>query len=333
MYGLLRLLKNRKQYNINIMAYEEGDLHKDYESLIGASNIEMLNGLPCTNEFRERIQNDYDLVLMNTAAVYPFSFFLMNTEVPVYWWLHEAPQMIEDSFPAFPNPHLLSSNFHLFLPSKGAARFFSEQYSYMASVLPVPVYEPSADKISLPVSLPDDKIIFFIPSAYTYIKGQDILLSAIEKLPENYRQQSYFVFCGYSLDKQTEYKELLMEMASKYENVLMLGELPVSDVYSLMNRCHCIIAPSRIDCLPTTIVEGSMFSKLLLVSILTGVSDYIQDCKNGFIFKDIDELIKRLLLIISDYTSLSNIALNGNRIYTDNFSPSAVDTICRNIGL
>ncbi len=331
--GLLKILMSKNIYCIKVITYGDGPLMSSYEALLGRDNIEVLNGLNPTPEFRHKLQNNYDIIFLNTAAVYPFSFYFQNTEIPVYWWIHEAPEMINDSFPAFPNPHLLSPNFSLFVPSKGAAEWFNKQYAFNISVLPVSVCDsyPSVDDI--PVQIPEDKIIFFIPGAYSYIKGQDILLSAIASLPDDFRNNSLFVFCGYTLDKQTEYKNHIIEKAAETDNVLMLEDLPQKYVYALMQRSHCIVAPSRIDCLPTTIVEGLMFKKICLVSDHTGISYYINDCVNGFIFSDQDELVKRLLLIISDHKQISSISNKGYELYLSVFSPSAVSAVLDDIGL
>ena len=258
-------------------------------------------------------------------------FFFQNTDIPVYWWIHEAPELIEDSFPGFPNPHLISSNFNLFAPSKGAAGSFNAHYSCNINVLPVPVFEPESLQADIPFHLPDDKILFLIPAAYTYIKGQDILLSAIQSLPDVYKHNSFFIFCGYTLEKQTEYKTKIFDMASNMGNVIMLDNLPQNTVYAIMSRCHCVVAPSRIDTIPLTIVEGMMLNKLCLVSEKTGISAYIQDCANGFVFRDQDELIKRLLLIINDYDSLNNIAAKGHEIYNDVYSPAAIVSVLTHV--
>ena len=192
-------------------------------------------------------------------------------------------------------------------------------------ILPVPVFMPESTSSDIPFILPANRVIFLIPSAYTYIKGQDILLSAINSLPDNYKNRSYFIFCGYTLDKQSEYKKALFEIASDMENVLMLEEQSQETVFSLINKCHCIVAPSRIDCLPTTIAEGLMYKKICLVSSQTGISKYIKDCESGFVFTNHDDLIKRLLFIINDFSSLSRIAKMGHKIYSDFFSPEAVE--------
>ena len=330
---LLKILAKRDDREIYLLTYGNGALEYSFEAVIGRDHVEILDGLNPTKEFRYKLQHDYDIILLNTAATCTFSFFFQNTDVPVYWWIHEAPSLIEDSFKEFPNPHLLSDNFRLFTSSSGSSELFREHYSYDISDLPVSIPEPDITAITLPFNIPDDRIIFLIPAAYSYIKGQDILFKAIRQLPEEYRQRSFFIFCGYSLEKQLDYKNSLFNASSSFENVLMLEALSQEEVYAIMSKSHCIVAPSRIDTVPLTIVEGMMFNKLVLVSSNTGISHYIRDCVNGFVFNDIDELLKRLLLIINEASSLTGIATKGHLIYEEHFSPSAVSKRCREIGL
>lgn len=331
--NLLKVLCQTDTYDISVIGYENGDLYKVYESIPCVSDITIVESLPCTEDFRKHLQNDFDVVFLNTAVVYPFLFYFQNTSIPVFWWVHEAWQMIEDNVASFPHPVLLSSNFRLMASSDGSAKALTEHYSYTFESLPVPVFKPEQPLKEVSINLPSDKVIFVIPSAYTYIKGQDILLKAIAAMPSEYIKRSYFVFCGYSLDAQAEYKSLIYEMASRLSNVLLMDNLPQNDLYSLISKCHCVIAPSRIDTIPMTAVEGMMLGKLALVSNDTGISYNIQDCRNGFVFKDHDELVKRLLLIINDVDALDNIRTKGQDIYNNIFSPSAVSDICKKLGL
>ena len=330
--GLIRILvKPNINYDVTVMSYGEGNLKHSFIELLGNDHLIVLNGLNPTLEFRRKLQNEYDIILLNTVAVLTFSFYYQNTEIPVYWWIHEAPELIEESFPAFVNPHLLSPNFKLLVSSAGSARMFSEHYLYDVSVLPVPVYEPETISQLPQFDLPKDRTLFLIPAAYTYIKGQDILLSAILSLPEEYVERSYFIFCGYSLDKQAEYRDAVIKTASRMNNVLILDKQPQDIVYALMNTCNCVIAPSRIDTIPLSIVEAMMYHKISLVSSQTGISYYIQDCVNGFVFNDQDELIKRLLLIINDPDALRTLGDKGHKIYSDIFSPDAVESVAKNL--
>ncbi len=333
-HRLIQIIIEKEDYEISVMSYGNGVLLSSYIELLGEDHITILNGLNPTEEFRWHLQNDYDIVFLNTAAAHTFIFYFQNTNIPVYWWLHEAPDMIENNYPAFPNPHLLSPNFRLLLPSMTASSLFKAHYTYDdVFTLHPPIFFNDDINEELQIDIPSDRIVFFVPGAYSYIKGQDILLSAISSLSEKYRKRSLFIFCGYSLETQKEYRDAIFNTAFNMDNVLMLEELSQETVFSLMLRCHCVIAPSRVDCLPTTIAEGLMLKKLCLVSNHTGISFYMQDCVNGFIFNNKEELIKRLLLIINDFESISRIGSNGFKIYTDNFSPVAISNSLSEINL
>ena len=118
LYGLLRIIRRNNKYEIFILTYGAGELLASYSDLVGQDHIDILDGLNPTSEFRQRLQKNYDVIFLNTAAVYTFSFFYQNLDLPVYWWIHEAPSLIEDSFPGFPNPHLLSPILDCLLPLK-----------------------------------------------------------------------------------------------------------------------------------------------------------------------------------------------------------------------
>ena len=75
-------------------------------------------------------------------------------------------------------------------------------YDFDLDVLPMPIKEVSDDSDN---NSAGNKVCFFIPAAYTYIKGQDILLSAISRLPAEMARACQFVFCGYTLEGQKEY--------------------------------------------------------------------------------------------------------------------------------
>lgn len=333
LYRLLKVLSVSKQYDIHVVGFETGEMISDYAALLGTSSIEILNELPYAEKQRNRFRSDYDVILLNTAVVCDFYNFFQNLSIPVYWWIHEAPAMIMKECPGFPDPHYLSSNFHLLTSSAGASSLFSDHYSFDAPDLPVPVFYPEKPLPEIPIDIPDDIVLFVIPSAYTYIKGQDILLHAIKSLPDDYRSKAIFLFFGYTLPKEEDYKNRLIQLADTLDNVILLDALPQIDAYALMNKADCIIAPSRIDTIPLTVVEGMMFNKLVLVSSNTGISSYITDCVNGFVFSDHDELIKRLLLIISDRNNLKRISDGGHNIYSEFFSPDSVSKRCSELGI
>ena len=69
-----------------------------------------------------------------------------------------------------------------------------------------------------------------------------------------------------------------------------------------------------------------MFGKYTIVSDGAGISEYMQDCVNGFVFpsENVSELMKRIMIIIKEHSNLSFIAQAGRKLYEDNFSVECV---------
>lgn len=284
----------------------------------------------CEDWYRKFLQTAFDCVFINSAVCYYYSYLFINTDVKVLWWLHETRAQLETIRTEFPNLYMLSSNFKLAGVTKAVEKGIKELYQKQIDSLPMPIADHRGLKKDLRQK---EKVVFLIPAAYTVIKGQDILLQAIQRLPESYKQKSQFIFCGYLLEGQKEYHETIFKFADNLENVTMLGELSKEEVYNEYQKCHCVVAPSRLDATPTTIVEGMMFERLCIVSDATGISEYMTDCENGFIFpsENVDELLKRLMLVIEDWKQLDFIAKAGRKIYEETFAPEHVEEQFRTI--
>lgn len=111
--------------------------------------------------------------------------------------------------------------------------------------------------------------------------------------------------------------------------ITMLDSLPREEVYLWYKISDCVLAPSRVDATPTSIVEAMMFGRIVLVSDATGISKYLTDCVNAFVFpsENVEELMKRIMLIISEYGQLDAIGERGRLVYEANYSPKHVQKI------
>ena len=321
MFGMTTLLRELS-YSITIISSEDGLYREKYNS-IGAT-VSIRPVVSCSEEFKSYMRS-FDLVYINSSSCLPYLYFFINTETPVLYWLHETEQQLLNTGYTMPPPQLLSLNIHIAGVTKAVQRGIKNLYSYDIPLLPMPVFcDNSNEPDFTPASA--DKVEFFIPAGYTYIKGQDILLNVISKLPAELAGKSHFTFCGYRLPGQEQYYNTIKDIADRLENVTFLDKLDQKEVYELYQRSDCVVAPSRIDATPTTIVEALMFGRITLVSSNAGISEYLQDCVNSFIFTNEDELFKRLLLIISDVSKLESIRSAGHQIYKDFFSKEAVKT-------
>ena len=319
--GLLDIFRNLS-YSLTIISSEDGEYREKYTSK--GAIVVIRPYVAASEEFKEYMRSRYDLVFINTSSCLPYVYYFINTGVRTIWWLHESKTQLESTGTRIPAPQLLSPNLTIVAVIRSVQNGLREMFGYTVPILPLPVPDQSEGSVTAQNCAFDNKVIFFIPAAYTMIKGQDILLSAIAKLPPEFADRSEFIFCGYELPGQKEYSERIKEIAAKFPNVRMLGALSQEEVFNYYRMCDCVVAPSRIDSAPTSIIEAMMFGRLTLVSSNTGISNYMTDCVNGFIFTNEDELFKRLLLIINDIASLRSIGEKGRLIYEAEFSKEAV---------
>ena len=275
----------------------------------------------CDSDYRHFLQEAFDFVFLNSSSCFYYAYYFMNQPVKVFWWFHETKEQL-DTQKELLNLRLLSDNFTLLGVTERVVQGMKERFYIDIENLPMPVhdcYQESGKNR-------EEKVLFFMPAAYTYIKGQDILLKAIIMLPEEYLEKAQFVFCGYCLPGQETFYRNIKEIARKIPEVVFLDELERSEVYEWYRRCDCVIAPSRVDATPTTIVEAMMHQKLCIVSDAAGISSYMKDCVNGFVFPSTNaqELFKRILLVIEARNELEKVAKAGRKVYEENFSIDAV---------
>lgn len=275
----------------------------------------------CDSDYRHFLQEAFDFVFLNTSSCFYYAYYFMNQPTKVFWWFHETKEQL-DTQKEFLNLRLLSDNFTLTGVTKRVVQGMKERFYINIENLPMPV----CDCYQESVGSREEKVLFFMPAAYTVIKGQDILLKAIIMLPKEYLKKARFVFCGYRLPGQEAYYQNIKEIARKIPEVIFLEELERSEVYEWYKRCDCVLAPSRVDATPTTIVEAMMHQKLCIVSDAAGISSYMTDCVNGFVFPSANEaeLLKRILLVIEARNDLEKVAKAGRRVYEENFSMDAV---------
>lgn len=316
----LLMLLQTKGYDLYVLSTADGVFK---EKFLGLGAIVFIRPyVSCSDSFRKFLQEAFDIVLINSAACFYYSYYFINTKVKVVWWFHETKSQLDTMRGGFLNLSLLGENFTLAGVTKSVKDGIFNDYNIEIPLLPMPV----KDRLSEYGHKRTDKVTFFMPAAYTYIKGQDILFKAVSMLPAKYMKKAHFIMCGYQLEGQREYYSNMKAIASKIPCVTFFDEISRDEVYEYYSKCDCVLAPSRVDATPTTIVEAMMFEKICLVSDAAGISKYLEDCKSAFIFpsENAVELYKRILFIIEALDELSNIAKVGREVYIREFSTESV---------
>lgn len=318
--ALLELMSiwKRLNYEIHCIGHEKGDLSNAFDEF---SLCKIFSSVPTDEKTKAELKSGYNFVFLNSSSVHHYAMIFQNTKTPVYWWFHEGPEQLSTPPPFFSHPGLLSSNFRFLSVTPKVKRGLKDLFGIESKIMEEPIKDCFEN-----TDFDEDIITFFIPAAYSYIKGQDILLKTINKIPPALIRKCRFIFSGYQLESQREYYEIIRRTAEKIECVEFLDTLPRSEVYELYKKSTAVIAPSRIDSANATIIEGLMFEKICILSDGCGISEYLQDCVNAFIFpnENEDELLKRILLVIAEHQNLSGLKTSGRNVYEKVFMPQVV---------
>lgn len=321
-HALCSLLSRLKTsgYDLWIISPLDGPFREIYMSDFDANCI--IHTFLMDDNYKSVLRENFDLIVLNSICTNYYAYPFINTDIPVLVWIHESTNFLKENTGNIVHPAFVSNNFHYLSAWPDAADGFSSLFKKKADVLPIEIkdsYDGFPDRDS------DNKCTFLLPGTYIEQKGFHFALQAIKKLPKTFLDRSDFIFLGH-VGNENYYNYLKTE-ASNLQNVTFLEEIPFSEMKMYYQNCDCIIAPSYYDAGPQTVIEAMMMKKLCIVSSLCGASSYITDCENGFIYPgdNLEELLKRILLVIADKDSLSKIAQAGRNTYEKYFSKEAVD--------
>lgn len=320
---LLDLMKQyRDYYNVVLISMKDGILRDE----ILKNNIPVFICMPVP--FKKcgayKDLDQFKMVWINTIICHGFLQFFQNKEIAVYWWIHEADSLLELYYERMPELPLYSENIAILSVSRQVQMMIKKLYQLDTEIMPMPVEDVFMDEKEQKQS---GKVRFFMPAKCQRLKGQDVVVKAILNLPEEYRAKTEFVFAGGKDEKEPDYYELLLAVEKAYPNtVKVLGEVSKERVYEEYEIADCVLAPSRQDATPTTMVEAMMFQKLCLCSDGTGISRYLENGINAFIVKkeDEEELLKKIIYIVDHIDGLDGIAKAGRKVYLENFETSVV---------
>lgn len=310
-------------YRIDLLSREKGASYDNFKTLGIDIRIEqdILN-----DSLISWVLENYDEVFVNTLQMFGMIYKLNGKDIEVKWWIHEPPLFFCQYSEAVPQAFWdhLSGNVHVFAAGNVVHEHLLKTYGKESEVLNFGIKDLAGkvpDTAHQIVSV--DKVTFLLPSVlFQHIKGQDILALAILNLPEEYQERAEFIFTGRMSEYAKDYYNTIKQLEEERQNVKILDLLEHSEMLALMQQVDCIVAPSRNDATNACIVEGMMLSKLCISSDAAGVSRYMQDCVNGFVFSncDVGQLSARIMLVVDNMERLGVVAANGRKVYERVFS-------------
>lgn len=275
------------------------------------------------------ILGEYDYIFLNTLEMYPAIKELKDESVAVYWWIHESIEVFAEYIDVITDRFFagLKKNVHILAAGRKVQEYLQQKNQAESDILNFGIPDLMFDEEAS--GKETEKVRFLCASVYfSHRKGQDILAYAIMNLPEEYRERTEFLFTG-ELEEQwvngrraIALSEMLGLVNTQTHNIIKYRKMPHDALLRLYREVDVVVAPSRDDPTNITIVEGLCMGKLCVCSDKTGISRYIKNGCDGFVFESErhEQLTEIIISIVDNFTYLSDVRRAGRKVYEENFS-------------
>lgn len=252
----------------------------------------------------------YDLIFLNTILTYPVAKLLADTTIPLLWWLHEDKQGI-NTFHITINDIPVAKNLHMLSVGKRVTRAYvnmtgSNDINELCFGL---AYHESVNKKGK-----KDKIICAIIGYVSEIKGQDLLLKAVELHLDEWNKEIEFWIIGSITEEQKQEVE-------QYPCIRVWGVVEHERLMDLYSEIDIVLCASRYESMSAVIIEGMMHKKLCITSSETGIADYCDPYINALIMESesVDSLSEQINWALEHKESWKRISEAGFEVYNSKF--------------
>lgn len=269
------------------------------------------------HETVKKLARNFDCVVANTVISWPVVYQLLDTVVPVMWYLHEShliPELVQTNPMA---AHALRTAKHIYTGS-GRAASFCQPFNHRVKILNYGVsdnYRTARDPVPAKAT-----IVFSIFGSIEPRKGQDVLLKAIRLLGDKVGGKATFNFIGRTLNERwaINVKNLAEDLAS----VSFRGAVSHEEYVELMENSDVIVCPSRDDTLPLVTLDALGMGKVLICSDATGTSEFMTSGKDGVVVRseDAEALAEAIAGLIEDPASIARMGAKARQTFLRHFT-------------
>lgn len=264
----------------------------------------------------------FDLVIFNTLVSAPWIHLACNTRPRKVLWSHEGYDAWKQD--AIREAALASLPLYDDVFAGGDyAKSFIERHC-KGNVRPSTLLYAVADQATRTVSSrAHDRVRLIFAGTITKRKGVDVIRDAIRQMPLELQTRYEVHIIGKASDNDL-YKSLL---SFRDENVILEGEMPLSDLLERINQSDILICPSRDDPMPMVATFALMFAKPVIVSDQTGTAELIKGHACGYVVRagDATELMRAMVDAIKNSDGLEVMGKKARQVYEENFSVDSFD--------
>ncbi len=209
------------------------------------------------------------------------------------WWIHEGEVLHNNWITPEIQRDFVASRF-LYAVSEFARQPLLK-YNSNVNILPLGISD-SLEDYNGNTNL-HSPLYFIVPGPVCHLKGQDIAVEAYKRLGAEYQARCEIIFVG---DSSSDYAREVMSSSIDFPGLKFLGSVSRSNVLELLSHSVAMLLTSRSESFSIVAVEGLMFDKPIIISDQMGVSPYVENGINGFVFDinnihELDEYMKRII--------------------------------------
>lgn len=259
----------------------------------------------------------YDIILVNSLPMLNLAVKISEKR-EVLIWIHESSAEYRhmEFWREEIQKEIQKKDIKIYAPSERAKRHFLQyfQVEKQISVISLGIEDKNHSAIK------KRQICYGVIGPLTYLKGQDIFLSAVEELSDDTVEKSFFFLIGKkNID---DFSEKIARRASRINNCILLGERTRQETENLYELLDVVVVTSREETVSMVAIEAMMMGKVCIVSNETGIAEYIIHGKNGFVFQNENEkeLASIMLWCYQNQQQLKIIGTSARKTYEENFS-------------
>jgi glycosyltransferase involved in cell wall biosynthesis len=149
-------------------------------------------------------------------------------------------------------------------------------------------------------------------------KGVDILIKAFIKIAALFPDVELILVGG---GTEREVLEAMIKEAGLADRVKWNGVVSYEEVFELLLNINFLVVPSRIDNLPTVVIEAFSVSTPVIGSNSGGIPDMIIPEYNGYLFEreNVDDLVEKMKLMLSKRDQRNVMAENAKKTFEEKY--------------
>lgn len=301
------LVKN--SYQVFLVSFLGEDILDDYLKL-GCVAL-LYSGKTISTVCLKKMADIFPVILVNTLGLVPLVNFFVSANREVFWWIHEGNYYFENlNYDCSAILH--ASSLHILAASPKVSRAVTDHFNRSSQTLNVMVndcYTPGETWKT------DETIHFLWAGVINSNKMPELLLQAVRELPETYQKRADFTFCGDGVDAGR--KEMIRKYTENFSNILYLPAMPHQQLMEYIKNTDVIVVCSKEETTSLVAAEGFMMEKTVICSDGCGITDFLKDGIDSFLFSagDHRELGKKIRYVLDHFEELAPVRRRGRDVY------------------